>query len=268
MKIYNVITIVLLLMFSKLGYGQDSTLFVGNSMVKYRKNHTLEFLNKILKAQSEIHYIEDVCHNGSSLYTHRVCLPQNKNVFNGKLSFPSSIIDSAVTPKHIINNSFHKVLFQETPMTVVDSSLFYKKTIHDFYMLDSLTRLYSNQIYWLEPYAAIYYNRKKHQDLDSLYKVIYSRYEKLKEFDANLINVPIAFILKKFSQSVPKEKFYIGGYHPSKKLQFILACTFYYSMYEGKPEDIPYLGWHKQMVEKILRDNAYKFYQEYLKEYN
>ena len=30
-------------------FSQDSTLFVGNSMVKYDKNHTLEILQRIIK---------------------------------------------------------------------------------------------------------------------------------------------------------------------------------------------------------------------------
>ena len=255
-------------------FSQDSTLFVGNSMVKYRKNHTLEILDEILKAQPEVHVIDDVCKNGVSLRSHLITLPPHKENRFGSVAFGTDVIEKAETPLYIINHNFNKVLFQETPMTVVDSSLFYKKRIHDFRKLDSLTKNHSNQIYWLEPYAAIYTHTdiNPNVNLDSLYNVAYKSFLLLKQYDSNLINVPIAYITKEFQKKYPNEDLHIGGMHPNKRMQFILACCLYYSMYEGKPDEIPFLHLFRfdrhQMKERGLKEYTYKLYQEYLKEYN
>lgn len=252
---------------------QDSTLFVGNSMVKYSKNHTLEILDVILKAQPEVHVIDDVCSNGASLRSHLTTLaPHKENIF-GSVAFGTDVIEKAETPLYIINHNFNKVLFQETPMTVVDSSLFYKKTIHDFRKLDSLTKNHSNQIYWLEPYATIYIHTDANPkvNLDSLYEVANKSFLFLKQYDSNLINVPIAYITKEFQKKYPKEDLHIGGMHPNKRMQFILACCLYYSMYEGKPDEIPFLHLFRndrqQMKERGLKEYTYKLYQEYLQKY-
>jgi hypothetical protein len=254
-------------------YCQDTTLFVGNSMVKYRKNHTLEILDEILKKQPTIHIIDDVCMNGVNLNHHLTNLPSYKTNYFGSAHLYTDKIEKAETPLYIMNHKFNKILFQEKPMTIVDSSLFYKKAIHDFRKLDSLAKNYVNQIYWLEPYSAIYTHTDKNPNinLDSLYEVAYNNYLFLKQYDSNLINVPIAYVTKEFHKKYPKLDLHIGGNHPNKRMQFILACCLYYSMFDGKPEDIPFLHLFKfdrrELKERGVREYTYKLYLEYIDKY-
>ena len=254
-------------------FSQDSTLFVGNSMVKYDKNHTLEILQRILNNQTKKNIIDDVACNGCSLNSHVRTLPPFKENFFGSSTSTTNKIELAATPSYIISNNFKKVLFQETPMRVLDSTKFFKKTLNDFYRLDSLTKNYSNQIYWLEPYAAIYSlsDNNSNINLDSLYNIIYQRFVNLKQIDSNLINVPIAYIVKEFIKKYPNENLQIGGHHPNKRMQFILACCLYYSMYNGYPDEIPFLHLFKndknQIKEKGLKEYTYNLYKDYLTKY-
>ena len=254
-------------------FSQDSTLFVGNSMVKYDKNHTLEILDKMLNQQSVKHVIDDMAFNGCTLNKHVTTLPAHKENFFGSQHWSTNKIELAQTPTYILRHHFDKVLFQEEPMRVVDSVKFLTRTKNDFYRLDSLTKLHADHIYWLEPYAAIYYyfDKNSKTNLDSLYAIIQNRSSQLKEIDSNLKIVPIAYITKEFIKKYPKEGLQIGGNHPNKRMQFMLACCLYYSMYNGKPEEIPFLHWFRndrnQMKEKGLREYTYKLYQEYLVNY-
>lgn len=264
---------ILLAFLSLIGFSQDSTLFVGNSMVKYRKNHTLEILDVILKAQPEVHVIDDVCSNGASLRSHLTTLAPHKENRFGSVAFGTDVIEKAETPLYIINHNFNKVLFQETPMTVLDSVKFYNRTSKDFSLLDSLALLNSSQVYWLEPYAAIYsyFDKNSKVNLDSVYEISHTHFSYLKAIDTNLINIPIAYVVKEFIKKYPNEDLHIGGMHPNKRMQFILACCLYYSMYEGKPDEIPFLHLFRndrqQMKERGLKEYTYKLYQEYLQKY-
>ncbi len=252
---------------------QDSTLFVGNSMVKYDKNQTLEILQRILNNQTKKNIIDDVACDGCSLHHHLITLPPFKENFFGSSAWTTNKIELAATPSYIINHRFKKVVFQETPMTVVDSVRFIKNTKIDFYRLDSLTKYHSNQIYWLEPYAAIYLHSDKNSNinLDSLYNIVIQRFDNLKQLDSNLINIPIAFVVKEFIKKYPKVNLQIGGSHPNKRMQFILACCLYYSMYNGTPDEIPFLHLFKndknQMKEKGLKEYTYSLYKDYLIKY-
>ena len=266
MKIF----IIILLLINLVSYSQDSTLFVGNSMIKYDKNHTLEILEKILENQSKKHYFTDKASDGTSLYKHLTVLPTHKKFGRNNYSYSTDQIEKAETPAYIIKNKFDNILFQETPMTVVNDAFFHKKTITAFTKLDSLAVLSGAQVFWLEPYASIYYHLNKNPkvNIDSVYQISHLNFEKLKKIDSNLINIPIAYITKEFKKKYPNQKLNIGGSHPNDEMQFILACCIYYSIYNGLPEEIPYLGlFRKEIKEKALKEYTYLLYKEYLNKY-
>lgn len=256
---------LIFLLIQQISYAQDSTLFIGNSMTKYHKNHTLELLSQILNNQKNKHYFTDKTFNGCDLFTHLTRLPAHKqNIWGTSISYTTSEIEKAETPKFIIENSFNNIVIQETPMSVIDSSLFHKKTIKSFSKLDSIALNHKIQVYWMEPYATIYSDRSPKVSKDSIYQLTYESFQRLKKIDTNLINIPIAYITKEFQKKYPNVKLNIGGDHPNDEMQFILACCLYYTIYNGKPEEIPYLGlFRKEIKEKGLREFTYKLYKDY-----
>jgi hypothetical protein len=110
MKIYTVI----LLLINLVSFGQDSTLFVGNSMIKYDKNHTLEILENILKNQSKKHYFTDKTSNGTSLYKHLTILPAHKKTFFGaSFAFGTDQIEKAEVPAYILKTDLIMLYFKK-----------------------------------------------------------------------------------------------------------------------------------------------------------
>jgi len=195
MKIYTVI----LLLINLVSFGQDSTLFVGNSMIKYDKNHTLEILENILKNQSKKHYFTDKTSNGTSLYKHLTILPAHKKTFFGaSFAFGTDQIEKAEVPAYIIKNRFDNVVFQETPMSVVDSAIFRKKTVPTFIKFDSLSVSHGTQVYWLEPYAAIYthLNQNSKVNIDSVYQVSYTNFKKIISMYVKIVSFDISVLIQ------------------------------------------------------------------------
>ena len=241
-----------------------SILYVGNSLTKYERNHSLEILSTFLKEKESEILINDFTLNGAILWflLHNKLTSERRGVLvtdlkNGDLY------------NQIEQNDYDLIVVQEDS----DNDIPFPSFSESLPLLDSLSKNKNIQLVVFENYARyIHKTRTKtlSSHLDDIYDATLTRKAVLLHNLQELDFIPTGYVVKEYRKAYPKSKYTysIGGTHPSKNIQFLLACVFYKYLTGNDAEALEYnykLKRDDANAIKQFTDKAYlKYYATYL----
>jgi|GEM_PF-5928654 len=207
-------------------------LFVGNSLIRYERNDLLLILEEFLKEKKVHKEIDNYTLDGAILWflIHQKSTSKNRGVHVGNWRHGDLY-------HQIEQHAYDLMIVQEDS----DNNLPFPSFTESLPLLDSLSKAGNIPFVILENYKR-YIGKTSTLELDQVYAASYA--ERTLSVDSMRIieYIPTGYFVKEFRKAYPKMKYRYsrGGTHPSKNVQFLLACVLYKYITGGKANDIEY----------------------------
>lgn len=243
-----------------------NVLFVGNSLTKYEKNQTLFILNKFLEESNNDLHIGDHTYNGALLWN----LMYNKTTSKRKGIMVSDYYQSDLYQK-MQKTDYDLIIVQQDSYDSLPGidlpEARFRETLPIF---DRLMKSEEIPVVVFERYGPFINKMSKHKNesyFENKYQSLLLKKQQLRDSIPDLKFIPTAYIIKEYRTTYPKARSRISGNHPSKNIQFLLACVFYKFLTGKNALDLIYAyklnDLHANEI-KSLSDRAYSsFYTEH-----
>ena len=251
-------------MYTISGFSQNSNnsvLFIGNSLTKYKKNKMIDILKKFIKESDSDLSIDYEVHNGGRLDDHTQIVWTSK--YSGHGEGRDTI--TATTMQKMINGHFNKIILQDPSWFIKqkrENNLYKRMQFINTICKENNIEVYIYQAYPRFTNKITYFwncnmtyskgttdiNKSKvinetyhsiKQQLDTI-KTVSNEIESVIMPDSRII--PIGEILVEIYNRFPKTKMTISktNLHPSKVIQYALALAFYTYLTGDNPTKLKY----------------------------